>query len=43
MATARTCGAYDAFVINDDLERVVEETVGLLDSRLKGRPSDLGR
>jgi guanylate kinase len=43
MATARTCGAYDAFVINDDLERVVEETVGLLDSRLKGRPSDSGR
>ena len=25
MATARTCGAYDAFVTNDDLHRAIEE------------------
>ena len=36
MTTARTCGAYDAFVVNDELERVVEETVGLIESRLAG-------
>ena len=37
MATARTCGAYDAFVVNDELKRVVEETVGLIKSRLAER------
>ena len=37
MATARTCGAYDAFVVNDELKRVVEETVGLIESRLAER------
>ncbi|MFM1832414.1 MAG: guanylate kinase [Planctomycetota bacterium] len=25
IATSRTCGAYDAFVVNDDLDRTVEE------------------
>jgi guanylate kinase len=25
--TSRTCGAYDAFVVNDDLDRTVEEVV----------------
>ena len=32
IATSRTCGAYDAFVVNDDLDRTVEE-VGRLVAR----------
>ncbi len=32
IATSRTCGAYDAFVVNDDLNRTVEE-VGRLVAR----------
>ncbi|MDA0295066.1 MAG: guanylate kinase [Planctomycetota bacterium] len=43
MSTARTCGAYNAFVVNDDLERVVEETVRLIESRLKDRSSESKR
>lgn len=35
IATARSCGAYDAFVINDDLERAVEEALSLIRRRLK--------
>ena len=27
MATARECGAYDAFIVNDDLERATTELV----------------
>lgn len=33
METARTCGAYDAFVVNDDLDRAVEEVAGLVAAR----------
>jgi len=34
--TSRTCGAYDAFVVNDDLDRAVEEVVERL-RREQGR------
>lgn len=33
METARTCGAYDAFVINDDLDRAVEQVASLVSAR----------
>ncbi len=33
METARTCGAYDAFVVNDDLDRAVEEVAALVATR----------
>ncbi len=33
METARTCGAYDAFVVNDDLDRTVEEVAALVGKR----------
>lgn len=35
METARTCGAYDAFVVNDDLDRAVEEVAALVAIRRK--------
>lgn len=35
MAQARTCGVYDAFVVNDQLERAVEETLGLVRAKLQ--------
>lgn len=31
---AKACGAYDAFVVNDDLERAIEEAVGIVRGRL---------
>lgn len=34
MRVARECGAYDEFVVNDDLDRVVEETIRLVGRRL---------
>lgn len=34
IATARTCGAYDAFIVNDDLKRAVNEAVGIVRGRL---------
>ena len=34
MRIARECGAYDEFVVNDDLDRVVEETIRLVGRRL---------
>jgi len=30
IAEAKSCGAYDAFVVNDELSRAVEETVGIV-------------
>ena len=39
MRVARECGVYDEFVVNDDLDRVVEETIRLVGRRLgSGRP-----
>ena len=35
MATARECGAYDAFIVNDDLERAVAELVEVVGRRLE--------
>lgn len=35
MATARECGAYDAFIVNDDLERAVTELVEIIGRRLE--------
>lgn len=34
IATADTCGAYDAFVVNDDLERALSELVAIVSDRL---------
>ena len=34
MRVARECGAYDEFVVNDDLDQVVEETIRLVGRRL---------
>ena len=34
MATARECGAYDAFIVNDDLERAVTELVEIIGRQL---------
>lgn len=34
MRVARECGVYDEFVVNDDLDRVVEETIRLVGRRL---------
>lgn len=36
IATAEECGAYDAFVVNDDLERAVSELVAVVGERLAG-------
>ena len=36
MATARECGAYDAFVVNDDLERATAELAEIVGLRLRG-------
>ncbi|MCC7408843.1 MAG: guanylate kinase [Phycisphaeraceae bacterium] len=36
MAQARVCGVYDAFVVNDQLERAVAETLGVVRTRLAG-------
>ena len=33
MAEARRCGAYDAFVVNDDLDRAIEESVLIVRGR----------
>ena len=33
MAEARACGAYDEFVVNDDLDRAIEEAVAIVDRR----------
>lgn len=30
MSDARSSGVYDAFVVNDDLDRAIEETIGLV-------------
>ena len=35
MATARECGAYDAFIVNDDLESAVAELVEIIGRRLE--------
>lgn len=35
METARTCGAYDAFVVNDDLDRTVEEVAAVVGARME--------
>ena len=35
ISTARECGAYDAFIVNDDLERAVEELVEIIGRRLE--------
>lgn len=35
METARTCGAYDAFVVNDDLDRAVEEVARWVRARIE--------
>ena len=35
MATARECGAYDAFIVNDDLDRAVAELVEIIGRRLE--------
>ena len=32
--TAQDCGAYDAFVVNDDLDRALAEMTGILESRM---------
>lgn len=32
IARARTCGVYDAFVVNDDLEQAIEQALGLIRS-----------
>ncbi|MCP4835768.1 MAG: guanylate kinase [Phycisphaera sp.] len=34
IATADSCGAYDAFVVNDDLERALSELVAIVGDRL---------
>ncbi len=34
MNEARACGAYDAFVVNDDLERAIEEAITVVRARL---------
>jgi guanylate kinase len=34
MAEARACGAYDAFVVNDDLDRAIEEAITVVRARL---------
>ncbi len=36
MVTARECGAYDAFVVNDDLERATAELAEIVGLRLQG-------
>ena len=33
MAEARACGAYDEFVVNDDLDRAIEEAVAIVRRR----------
>jgi guanylate kinase len=37
IATARACGAYDAFVVNDDLERTIGEAVELITTARRSR------
>lgn len=37
---ARSCGAYDAFIVNDDLASAVREAVQLVRSRLEARKSN---
>ena len=32
IATAKSCGAYDAFVVNDDLDRAIEEAIGVVEA-----------
>ena len=34
IAEAKACGAYDAFVVNDELERAIEEAVGVVRGRM---------
>jgi len=36
MDRARACGAYDAFIVNDDLDRATEEAIDLVERRLAG-------
>jgi guanylate kinase len=36
IAEARACGAYDAFIVNDDLERAIGEAIGLVGRRRRG-------
>lgn len=43
IAEARACGAYDAFIVNDDLDRAIAEAVSLVDrerSRRRRRDHD---
>ncbi|MBL0928407.1 MAG: guanylate kinase [Phycisphaerales bacterium] len=37
IAEARRCGAYDAFLVNDDLERAIAEAVGMVNARRAAR------
>lgn len=37
MEVARSCGAYDAFIVNDELERAIGEAVSLVRSRRASR------
>lgn len=36
IAEAKACGVYDAFVVNDELERAIEEAVGVVRGRMGG-------
>lgn len=36
IATAKTCGAYDHFVVNDELARAIDEAVRLVSARRAG-------
>lgn len=38
MAEAHRCGAYDAFIVNDTLERAIAEAVGLVRRRMSATP-----
>ncbi|RMH12368.1 MAG: guanylate kinase [Planctomycetota bacterium] len=40
IAEARRCGVYDAFIINDDLDRAINEAIALVNERRSGASSD---
>ena len=37
IAEAKRCGAYDVFIVNDDLERAVAEAVSVVQSEMAAR------